>query len=420
VTITRSTVTDVGAAELALLRGIDEPRRTNPDDALAAEMRRRFPTEREYDEMLSRKLVHRRAPRRRAAGLDDLAVALDAFLRHTLDGDFTVSRQRWLAGGASKLQMAFRLNWDDPENGRTDSDLVLRMEPQEGLNATSRRREFQLLRALAGTVPVPRVHWVDHAGTWFPEPALIYAFAEGVTKPRTVERGRATGVGNPFYPELREALAPQFIEPLARIHTFDHARADLSAFDVPGVGTTQSALWQLNRARRVWEEDRAEDLPVLEVVASWLERNLPMLDRVSLVHGDYRAGNFLFDENSRRITAWLDVERGHLGDRHRDLAWITMPHFGNYDADGRLLVSGLVPIDEFYSSYEAASGLTVDLEQLRFYQILNGFQLVVSSLGTAQRVVRLGRSHQDVLLSWLEGVVYSILAELRTVIGGDL
>jgi len=97
-----------------------------------------------------------------------------------------------------------------------------------------------------------------------------------------------------------------------------------------------------------------------------------------------------------------------------------MPHFGNYDADGRLLVSGLVPLDEFYSSYEAASGLTVDLEQLRFYQILNGFQLVVSSLGTAQRVVRLGRSHQDVLLSWLEGVVYSILAELRTVIGGDL
>jgi aminoglycoside phosphotransferase (APT) family kinase protein len=293
------------------------------------------------------------------------------------------------------------------------------MEPQEGLNATSRRREFQLLAALAGTVPVPRVLWVDHAGECFPEPALIYAFSDGATKPRAVE-GRATGVGNPFYPELRRALAPQFVEHLARIHTLDPASADLSAFDVPEVGTTQSAEWQLNRARRVWEEDRAEDLPVLEVAASWLERHMPALDRVSVLHGDYRSGNFLFDEDSGRITAWLDVERGYLGDRHRDLAWITMPHFGNQDEDGRLLVSGLIPLDEFYAAYEAASGLTVDAQKLRYYQIFNGYQLVASSLGTAQRVVRLGRSHQDVLLSWLEGVVYSILDELRTAIGDDL
>jgi aminoglycoside phosphotransferase (APT) family kinase protein len=420
VTLTGHPVTDIGAAELALLRGIDEARRIRPDHGFAAEMRARYPTECEYDEMLSRKLAHRRSARRGPVTLDELAVALDRFLRHTLDGDFTVSGQRWLAGGASKLQMAFRLTWDDPEQGYTTSDLVVRMEPQEGLNATSRRREFQLLRALSGTVPVPRVYWVDQTGEWFPEPALVYAFAEGVTKPRTVDKGRATGVGNPFYPELREALAPQFVDHLARIHTVDHTRADLSAFDVPEVGTTQSALWQLNRARRVWEEDRAEDLPVLEVAASWLERNLPTLDRVSLLHGDYRAGNFMFDEDERRITAWLDVERGYLGDRHRDLAWITMPHFGNHDDEGGLLVSGLVPVEEFYPAYEAASGLTVDPDRLRYYQIFNAYQLAASSLGTAQRVVRLGRSHQDVLLAWLEGVVYSILAELRTSIGGDL
>jgi aminoglycoside phosphotransferase (APT) family kinase protein len=189
---------------------------------------------------------------------------------------------------------------------------------------------------------------------------------------------------------------------------------------VPEVGTTQSALWQLNRARRVWEEDRAEDVPLLEVAASWLERNLPTLDRVSLLHGDYRAGNFLFDEDSRQITAWLDVERGYLGDRHRDLAWITMPHFGTHDDEGGLLVSGVVPLEEFYTDYEAASGLTVDPERLRYYQVFNAYQLAASSLGTAQRVVRLGRSHQDVLVAWLEGVVYSILAELRTSIGEDL
>jgi aminoglycoside phosphotransferase (APT) family kinase protein len=41
------------------------------------------------------------------------------------------------------------------------------------------------------------------------------------------------------------------------------------------------------------------------------------------VHGDYRSGNFLLDEGSGRITATLDWESGHLGDRHADLAYCT-------------------------------------------------------------------------------------------------
>ena len=76
-------------------------------------------------------------------------------------------------------------------------------------------------------------------------------------------------------------------------------------------------------------------------------------------------------------------------------------------------MSGLVPLEEFYARYEAASGLKVDMAKLRYYRILNNYQLVASSLGTAYRVARLGRSHQDVLLTWIEGVVYSVADDLR-------
>lgn len=51
--------------------------------------------------------------------------------------------------------------------------------------------------------------------------------------------------------------------------------------------------------------------------------------------------------------------------------------------------------------------------RLRYYRILNGYQLVASTLGTAYRVARLGRSHQDVLLTWIEGVVYQLANELK-------
>ena len=124
-----------------------------------------------------------------------------------------------------------------------------------------------------------------------------------------------------------------------------------------------------------------------------------------------------FDEPTGKITAWLDWERGYLGDRHRDLAWITIPQFGHYTDDAgdgtTYLVSGLVPLKEFYARYEAASGLKVDPAKLRYYRVLNNYQLVASTLGTAYRVARLGRSHQDVLLTWIEGVVYSVADDLR-------
>src|SRR3546814_15526068 len=68
---------------------------------------------------------------------------------------------------------------------------------------------------------------------------------------------------------------------------------------------------------------RPEELPLVDVAARWLNANAPPLDHVSLVHGDFRAGNFLFDEESRRITAWLDWELAVLGDRHQDLTWTT-------------------------------------------------------------------------------------------------
>ena len=404
---------DPGLVQLNDVFTIDHALRDAPTESFIKQMRERFPTEREFDSMLTRKLQHRNSPRRAATTLKEFSVYLDAFLRAHLDNDFEVSRLRWMTGGGSKIQLAFSLNWNDPEHGRTTTQMVIRMEPQESLNATSRMREFQLIRAFAKTLPVPRIFWVDPDGRWFPEPSLIYAFANGVTKPSAIE-GRVSGVGNDFGPRLRLLLGPQFIEHLAAIHSFDFSASDLSAFDVPKTGSTESALWQLNRARRIWEEDRGEDLPILEIASNWLERNLPTLDRVSVLHGDYRAGNFLFDEASGQVTAWLDWERGYLGDRHRDLAWITMPLFGHYAEDRTtLLVSGLVPLEDFYSKYEAASGLKIDMKRLRYYRILNSYQLIASILGTGYRVARLGRSHQDILLTWIEGIVYQIAEDLR-------
>ncbi|WP_200949867.1 phosphotransferase family protein [Nocardioides sp. Root151] len=388
-----------------LIWDVDFDVRDAPSAAFIDEVRRTFPTEPEIDRTLTRKMHHRSGPAYQRPSLEELAKHLETFLRHELgDVEFEVVDLHWFTGGVSKIQVGFVLERREPDGSTRSDHMVVRMDPSEGSNATSRAREFELLRLLKGTVPVPETYFIDAEGEFFPEPALIYAFAEGVTKPRVATTGKISGLGTNFG-DHRRLLAPQYLQHLSAIHNADFRGHEFSTLAVPEAGTTQAAEWAVNHALRCWEEDRGEDSPLMEVAARWLRRNLPTLDVASVVHGDFRSGNFLFDEDSGRINAWLDWERGLIGDRHRDLAWITLPTMGHYDAEGTYWVCGLVPLDEFFTTYEQVSGLTVDPERLRFYQVLCCFSIIVSTMASSYRIARLGKSHQDILLTRVEGMV---------------
>src|SRR3954468_7364992 len=122
--------TDVRAWDFALL--------DDPPAELIEEMRRRYPTERETDAQLVRKLQRRGTGPYAPVSLGELVAGLRAMLAETIDGDFGVSNARWFTGGASKIQMGFDLTWQ----GRTDR-MMLRMDPAESHNATSKLREFE-------------------------------------------------------------------------------------------------------------------------------------------------------------------------------------------------------------------------------------------------------------------------------------
>ncbi|MCB1477240.1 MAG: phosphotransferase family protein [Rhodobiaceae bacterium] len=387
--------------------------RDNPPPEFIEEMRRRFPVEREVDELFVRKMQRRSGEPYHRISMEELSERLDRMLTDLKVPNYKVTDTRWFTGGVSKIQMGFTLEWDDPETGHRKERLVVRMDPKEGSNTTSRLREYELLNAFEGVLPVPHAYWLDRDAKWFPEPALIYAFAEGVTKPQTTQTGQVSGLGTNFGPELRKKLAPQFMQHLAAIHTFDFTGHTFESMELPPVGTTHNTEWQLNRALRIWEEDRGEDYPLMDVAANWLRDNMPVLDYVSVVHGDFRSGNFLFDEKTGKINAWLDWERAHLGDRHRDLAWMTQHAMGHYSEDGKTYyVCGLVPEDEFYERYEEISGLKIDPKRIAYYNMLNRFMIIASARATAYRVPKLGKSHQDVLLMRVTGIVPTISADL--------
>lgn len=382
-----------------------------PSAEWVSALRRCFVTEPEIDRLLTRKMERRAGAPYKSVSLQQLTACLQALLRAEIGEGFEISDARWLSGGASKLQMAFTLKWDRPGAGFERTPMVLRMEPAESLVETSRLREFQLIKAVDGVVPVPPVFWCDEDGKYLPYPGLIYGFAPGVAKP-TNATGGVTGVGIQLSPEVRKVLAPQFVDHLASIHNVDIYRADLSAFQIPAAGT-QCAELGINWWERVWEEDGDEDIPLLRLAAGWLRRTMPVLEKPVIVHADYRLGNFLFTEPDMRISALLDWELGRIGDRHQDLAWTTSRTQGSFDAKtNTFLVSSMMSEPEFFEAYERAANFRINQRTLRWYQIYNNYSLAVLLLGTGYRIARNRKTHQDVLVAWLSGIGYVVLDQL--------
>jgi aminoglycoside phosphotransferase (APT) family kinase protein len=247
---------------------------------------------------------------------------------------------------------------------------------------------------MRGVVPVPDVVCVDPDGELFGSPALVLERIDGTTVPPEAA-GKPSGFGSLFSEERRRSLAPAFVENLARIHAFADAAAsaELAAFERPRAGTREASAWGVAWWRRAWQDDALEEHPMIEVAFDWCEENAPITDRVSLLHGDYRAGNFLFDPETNRVTGVLDWEMSRFGDRHEDLGWTLARIYTAVDADGTELVCGLAPREEFLRRYEELSGLPVDPDRLFFYEVFNELKIAVIALGTGPRNAAARQSH---------------------------
>ena len=98
----------------------------------------------------------------------------------------------------------------------------------------------------------------------------------------------------------------------------------------------------------------------------------------SIVHGDYRTGNFL--EEGGRITAILDWELVHLGDPHEDLGWASLPMY----MGGGKLISRLAEPEWFYARYAEKAGFEVSMASVRYYQVFSLLKLAATHMAAAR------------------------------------
>ena len=115
-----------------------------------------------------------------------------------------------------------------------------------------------------------------------------------------------------------------------------------------------------------------EPHPVLDLAERWLEARAPDPSRITLVHGDYRVGNAIFDETG--VRAILDWELVHVGDPIEDLGWLCTRawRFGS-----PLPAGGVGTREQLVGAYESASGTKVDREALRFWEAFGSFKVAL-------------------------------------------
>lgn len=353
-------------------------------------------------------LEERKARREAAAYIPQEDASITALLQgwfKKVEPNAVVSSVARMGGGASKEQFVFTLSQSGEKR-----QFVLRMDPLEAITETSRQREFEILKSMRDIIPVPDPVWLDADGTHFPRPAVIMDFIGGVTKPKS-DGVTVTGLGTVLGDPLRDAIRPQFVEVLARVHNFDWAEANLPSFAVPTSDAKQATRWLIEFWKELYEQDVVTNEPVMRLATQWLQNNIPDCGKISVVHGDYRTGNYLFEEETGKLTAVLDWEMSHLGDYHEDLAWAMQPVFGT-NIGGIFRGSDIAKPNEFYSDYTALSGNPVDPVRLHYFIIFNAWKsyILVSALGVT--AARNAHNHQDVLLTFLAGTGPLFIYEL--------
>jgi aminoglycoside phosphotransferase (APT) family kinase protein len=276
-----------------------------------------------------------------------------------------------LSGGASQETWSF----DIVHPGGTIGAILRRAPPGYGA-APSRAAGLDaeailMQRAFDAGVPSPRVLHVlqprDELGTGF-----IMARVEGETIARKILR-------DADFAEARPILARQLGKVAAGIH-------GLALAGLPELRhmTAAKEIGELERDYR----DLSWPRPVFELALRWLRDHDPGPSaEVTLVHGDFRHGNFIIGPDG--VRAVLDWELAHIGDPMEDLGWICVNswRYGEIDKP----VGGLGTREELFAGYQQA-GRQADPARVKFWEVMGTLRWGVMCCGMMQRF-RIGPEH---------------------------
>lgn len=239
-------------------------------------------------------------------------------------------------------------------------------------------REVKVVSALGETpVPVPPVVGYCEDETVTGAPFYVMDFVEGMVL-RTPEQAAA-------YPEAaaRRAIGEDLIDCLVSIHEVDPddvGLGDLGRRD----GYVER---QLTRWSGQWEKSKTRELPAIDEVHRRLTASVPEQVETTIVHGDYRLDNVIFDTEGK-VGAVVDWELCTLGDPRADLG-LLMVYWAEPGDPGISLLRpatvepGFPGRADLLDHYRERSGR--DLSGIDFFVALGYWKLAIIAEGILAR-----------------------------------
>lgn len=267
---------------------------------------------------------------------------------------------------------------------------VLRRKPPGKLlpSAHAVDREYRVMAALGqASFPVPRMLGIceDESviGTMF----FVMEHVDGRVfwEPTLEELSKAE----------RTRIYHEATETIAALHKIDFTAVGLADYGKhDGYFRRQIERW--SKQYKAAETDAIADMDKL---IDWLPTAIPDGDETSIVHGDYRLNNIMFEKNGTKALAVLDWELSTLGHPLADfsnylMAW-NLPRlssFGFSDIDYEEL--GIPSLEETIERYCACTGRS-GLPDLNFSLAYNMFRLAGIAQGVYSRALQGNASSQE-------------------------
>lgn len=250
-------------------------------------------------------------------------------------GAITVSRVDALSGGAASATFAV-----DATRDGVAWPLILQRAAAGAVAVGSLPKADQAaLQALAGAQGLPVA---DVVCVLQPEDRL----GEGFIMTRVAGEALAPKwLKNQAFAGARAAMTAQCASVLAQLHAISLAK--VCGLALPA-GRTDEALARMVTHYRSF----GVNSPVFDLAFGWLGERCGCAEPTAIVHGDFRSGNFIVDENG--LAAVLDWELAHLGEGAEDLGWLCVNawRFGVWQNP----VGGFGQRDALYDAYIAAGG----------------------------------------------------------------
>ena len=308
-----------------------------------------------------------------SARADGLRTGLENFIGRRAQSAVSIVSLSPLPGGTMRHAWAFDL--DVASGPLAGFHRLIYLQDRGGAplrSRLSRDDEFQVLLVMHGAgVRVPKPYWrIQSNETAGVTPGLIVERVEGETLARRLLLDAA-------FERVRPRLLDQMGEELARIHAVPtDALGGLSAA-ARGKPPAESQLAEFERALG----EIGEPHPALELALRWLRGRSPQSERLVVVHGDYRLGNFVVDPG-HGLSAVLDWELSHLGDPGEDLGWTCMRFWRCVDRPG---APGLGPKERFFDAYAGIHGKRVDPDWALYWEVFGNLRWAIVTLRQAQR-----------------------------------